>query len=42
VLYLVFETIDKLQDIITLVAVPIATFLLIKLNLKIKKLNQKI
>jgi len=34
----VFETIDRIQDIITLIAVPVAVYLLIKIYLKVKKL----
>lgn len=35
----IFETIDRIQDIITLIAIPIAVYLLIKIYLKVRKLN---
>jgi len=35
----IYEWIDRIQDIITLIAIPIAVYLLIRIYLKVKKLN---
>jgi|GEM_PF-6675652 len=37
-----FELIDKIQDIITIVAIPIATILLIWILIEVKKLREVI